>query len=447
MEYIDEPKTASLLSFDVILSLILLIVTLLAFKDTIGGAFSGEEETRLAPIKFFMLAMVCISFLILLMYGSSVNRENIFLWLAVAYVFLAFFSTLFSGLYVMLALPFKFVRISYWACVLIISYYSVLHLKTFKFHVALVILLLPVLFYFYLVSMRAGRAWIGNKLALNPVFYISFLMPAVLLLRSKILKIGGVLIIFVAVLMSYKRSAMLSFLTAIPVYFYALINSGSNAKLKKLVPILFGGTFLLILFVVLFKFVSGAADLDWAGRLEGLTTDRGAGRLDRYIGYLSMISSQPFIKTIMGNGYWATQFTRYSWAHNDIIEVLYDFGLVGLTLYLLFIGQLAKLFFQMKKYKYKHFDAFAVSLVLFFWGSMVSMLIMVPYWFLNLAFFWGWVIADFHNAKISGDPEKIGNPLYAYAYEYEYGYGDEYDCEEGDGYEDAYVEEYAEYSA
>jgi len=52
------------------------------------------------------------------------------------------------------------------------------------------------------------------------------------------------------------------------------------------------------------------------------------------------------------------------------------------------------------------------------------MLIAVPYWFLNLAFFWGWVIADFHNAKKYGNPEQIVDPLYAHA---DYGYdADEY---------------------
>jgi hypothetical protein len=65
----------------------------------------------------------------------------------------------------------------------------------------------------------------------------------------------------------------------------------------------------------------------------------------------------------------------------------------------------------MKKYRYIHFDAFAVSLVIFFFGSMLSILIMLPFWFLNLPFFWGWVIADFHNAKRFGDPARITNPV------------------------------------
>jgi len=36
------------------------------------------------------------------------------------------------------------------------------------------------------------------------------------------------------------------------------------------------------------------------------------------------------------------------------------------------VGQLVKIFFDMKKHKYRHFDAFAVSLVIFFWGSCLA---------------------------------------------------------------------------
>ena len=82
----------------------------------------------------------------------------------------------------------------------------------------------------------------------------------------------------------------------------------------------------------------------------------------------------------------------------------------------------------MKRCKYRHLDAFAVSLVTFFWGTMFSMLVILPYWFLSLAFFWGWVIADFHNAKEYRDSEKIKNPLYTD--DYEDGYEEEGEYEE-----------------
>ena len=252
-------------------------------------------------------------------------------------------------------------------------------------------------------------------------------MPTILLVRSKILKISGLLLIFVTVLVAYKRSAMLSFVTSVPVYLYARSVISTSAKFKKLGLVIVGSTLLVLLLVFTFTYISGAIGLDWGARLEAMSADRGSGRLDRYIGYLSLMGSQSIYHWIVGHGYYTTQYTSLGWPHNDFLEVLYDFGLMGMLFYLLFIWQLVKIFFDMKRCKYKHFDAFAVSLVTFLWGSMVTILIVSPYWFLNLAFFWGWVIADFHNAKRYGDPDKIGNPLYTYIYENEYAYEDEYE--------------------
>lgn len=414
VENIEKGRIGSLFKFEVLVSLVLLIVTILAFRNATATHLSYAEETRLGPYKFFMLAMVFISFLILLMNGARITRDNLFLWVAVFYAFIGIFSTFTSGFFPMESVPFKSVRLSYWVWVMIISYYSVLHLNTLKFHIFIVGVFLPVLFYSFVIMMIFGGTSSETMLLLNPVFYISFLMPAILLIRSKVIQISGVLLIFAAVLISYKRSALLSFITSIPVYLYARSAISTSGKFKKLILIMFGSTLLLLLLDFTFSYISSAVGLDWGARLKSVTTDRGSGRLNIYIGYIGLFSHQSFYHWIIGRGHLATEFTQYQWPHNDILEVLYDFGLAGLTFYLLFIGQLAKIFFDMKRCKYRHFDAFAVSLVIFFFGSMISMLIMLPYWFLNMAFFWGWVIADFHNAKRYGDPARIGNPLYLY---------------------------------
>jgi hypothetical protein len=413
--YIEEPRKGSFFRFEVLVSLLLLIVTILAFKNTTSEYLSGTEETRFGPYKWFMLTMSFISFLILLMNGARINKNNLFLWLAVFYAFFGMFSTFTSGFFPMESVPFKCIRLSYWVWVMIISYYAVLHLNTLKIHIFIVGAFLPVLLYFFFILMKTFRGVSSEEmLLLNPVFYISFMTPAILLIRSKIFKISGLLLIFAAILMSYKRSALLAFVTSIPVYLYAQSAISTSGRFKKLIPVMFGGIFLLLLLAFSFNYISSALGLNWGARFENLMTDRGSGRLDIYLGYMGLLSHQSFYNWIMGHGHLATEFSQYQWPHNDILEVLYDFGLVGLIFYLLFIGQLAKIFFDMKRCKYRHFDAFAVSLVIFFFGSMFSMLIMLPYWFLNLAFFWGWVIADFHNAKNYGDPARISNPLYLY---------------------------------
>lgn len=423
-----QPRSASLFSPVVLFSLIVLFLTMLSFKST-TVAYLGAAEDTARIYKVFMLATVFISFIIFLIRSGGINKSNLFLWFAVFYAFAGVFSTVICGLFPMVEIPFRGVRLSYWAWVMIVSYYAVLSLNSLKIHVFAAYIFLPILFikFYHMMDIREGAAW-GNVLALNPVFYISFLLPAILLVRSKVFRIGGVLLIFVAVLMAYKRSAIFAFITSIPVYVYARSVISAGDKMKKVAVFIVGGTLALIILFFVFNIVSGALGLDWAGRLGTLTETGGSGRMDKYLGYLSILGSQSIYEWIVGHGYATAQYTALGSVHNDFLEVLYDFGLAGLMFYLLFIFQLVKIYFDMKRCKYRHFDAFAVSLVIFIWGAMFSMLVIVPDWFLHLAFFWGWVIADFHNAKRYGDPQRIGNPLYVYAdYGYEYeGSSEEY---------------------
>jgi hypothetical protein len=411
VENTDASKRGSLFKFEAWISLVLLVVTLWSFTSTTSDQLSGAEGERLAPIKFFMLFMACISFLFFLL--KKKNENNWFLRFGFYYVLVGMFSSLICGEYSAKALPFTFISLSYWLWVLIISYYSVLHLNTLKFHVFIVCVFLPVLFFFFLTARNAYQRYSYDALVLNPVFYISFLLPTILLIRKNSLKISGVLLIFAAILISLKRSSFVAFVSAIPVFLYARNIISTSGKLQKLTKICFGGAFLVLLLAFTFNYVADTLNLDWTRRLGGIASDKGSGRLDIYNDYIDLLDTQSFFQWIIGGGPNATSRSSIGkYAHNDIIEVLYSFGLIGLMFYFLFVGQLAKIFFEMKKYKYTHFDAFAVSLVVFFWGSMISITITLPYWFLHLAFFWGWVVADFHNAKRFGDPARIANPKY-----------------------------------
>ena len=121
MEYISKPKT-SLFNFSVLFSLIVLVVTLLAFMTTTSKHLTGAGEARLGPYKFFLLGASMISALTLLINGAKISKNNLFLWYAVFYVLVGVFSTFICGLYPAITLPFRFIRLSYWAWVLIISY-------------------------------------------------------------------------------------------------------------------------------------------------------------------------------------------------------------------------------------------------------------------------------------------------------------------------------------
>ena len=409
-------KKATIWNIGVLASFAMLVGFLIRFRGFISGHIAGRGATGIEPYSYFMVAIAFASVFILLIYGIG-NERRSFIWLAVLYVLSACISTTLSGLYPAARLPFRFVEMFYWVAVMILSYYSVLHLKTAKFHVAIVVLALPVLSYSFYVMRHAESVYSGTLL-LNPVYFISYFLPVVLLLRPKVLKVGGLLLIFVIVVLSYKRLAIMAYMSSILVYFYYLSFSGEKAKVWRIAILSLGAIMLIGLLAFTFRYLAAAFGLDWSERMRNIASGGGGGRIMIWRVLLADLASHPAY-WLFGKGYMATEITSISWAHNDFLEIFYDFGVMGIILYLMFVGKIICIFFEMKRFNYKHFAAFAASLVWFAWGSMFSMLVIIPYWFLSLAFFWGITIADFENAKIQAYISEFEESLYETQYYYD----------------------------
>lgn len=409
MEYLKKSR----ITVDVLVSFAIIIGTLYDFDRRISAHFDWDDPTvGITPYAMFMAGMTFLSLFILFAYGVVNNKNRVFIWVPVFYVFLALASTMINGLYPVQKLPFKFIELFYWVAMMAVAYYSVLNLGTPKYHVAIVALAIPYLAYkFYL----ARSAEISTDLLLNPVFYISFSMPIVLMIRSKLLKTGLLLLIFVTIVLSYKRMPIIAFVMSIPVYFYCITRSGPDANLWKNLAILFGGIVFVAILVIAFKEVAGLFGLDWGGRMSTLVESGGSGRTWRWQTIISEIISQPAY-WLIGHGDESLHMNFKIWAHNDVLEIIYEFGLLCFALYVVFAIKLLRTFFEMKKYKYKHFAAFAVSLVWAFWGGMTDVFINYPYHFLIIALFWGITVADFENSKKEAELNAFGE-LYWPSYE------------------------------
>lgn len=400
-----------LLNFDVLASLAMLVGVLVDFNNNISGHFAGFDLSAGRPrYAYFMLAITCSAILILFINISRDNNGGSFIWLPACYVLSAFISTVLSGRFPLANIPFRFIELFYWVAVMALSYYAVLTLNTPKFHVALVVLAVPVLAYkFYVV--RGAESATSDMLLLNPVFYISFLTPVVLLLSSKVLKTGLLLLIFVVIILSYKRMAILAYGTSILVYFYCLSKTRSNAARSGTIIIILGAVMFAGILVFSFKFLSGAFGLDWSARMSDIVEGGGGGRIGIWWSVFSAWLSQP-VYWLIGHGRGALSSSSLGFAHNDILEILYDFGLMGLAFYFLFAVKMIRIFFEMKQFGYRHFGAFAASLVWSFWGGMTDVFINYPYHFLGITLFWGIAVADFEIAKSQAEMLEAEESLY-----------------------------------
>lgn len=394
----NRMRVTSLFNLEVMASFIMLIGIFYDFYIHIARQFEILQGTGIAKYAWFMAAMTIISFLILFIHGVINARGGMFIWMPVAYVMVAFLSTILGGLYPPDKLPFRFVEMFYWVAIMLLSYYAVLNLGTTKFHVAVVLLLLPLLAYIFLKT-RNAEAFYTDMLAVNPVYFLAYLMPVVMLVKSKLLKWGYLFLLFVLIILSYKRLAILAYVTSLLVYFYFLsTKSSSNAGLWKSVMIGLGAAMFVAVLAFAFQRLSGMFQLEWSERMSTMVESGGSGRLTIYQEVFRSFMADPSY-WLMGRGHNGVFLTLGIWAHNDLLEILYDFGIIGVTLYLLFILRLVQILFEMKRFGYNHTGAYAASLVWFAWGTMFSILVPFPMWFLGLPIFWGITVADFENMK------------------------------------------------
>lgn len=411
----DKTRWSALFSLDVLVSFVATVGFLVRFASEISHHYAGYDPSMgISRYAYVMLGVTFIAVLLLFVYTATSNKGGLFIWLPVFYAFSAFLSTAISGLYTPDKLPFRFVEIFYWVAVMLLAYYSVLTLNTTKFHVAFVISMLPVLAYMFYVTRDSETAYSEN-VAVNPVYFIAYLMPVVLLIRAKLLKSGLLLLIFAVIILSYKRMAFLAFATSLVAYFYFMSKSDSHAKTWRNAAIAFGAVLFTGILAIAFQRLSGAFGLDWSARMSTMVESGGSGRLTIWKDVLAAFADDPGY-WLIGHGHEAVHLTVRKWAHNDFLEVLYNFGLIGLSIYLLFIVKLLLILREMKKLGYRHVGAFAVSLVWLAWGSMFSMLVTMPMWFLGLALFWGITVADFENSKKEAELNAL-NELYWPSYE------------------------------
>ena len=136
-------------------------------------------------------------------------------------------------------------------------------------------------------------------------------------------------------------------------------------------------------------------------RLGTIRDDEGSGRGEIYMYTWNMIQSSDFVSLLFGHGYNAVSrdsIFELS-AHTDLLEVLYDYGIVGFVLYILLVVRLVVFSNKIKLYLPQYFGAYVSSIALFIVISLFSHLIIFPTYFLFLCAFWGLLIGEYVKAE------------------------------------------------
>ena len=235
------------------------------------------------------------------------------------------------------------------------------------------------LFYFLTARMGYDRQT-------NTIYFVFLTLPWLIFSSNKRMMLLFVFIFTVLALLSMKRSTILAMVLTWAFYF--LMGMKSKRSIFYTIAI-------SIIVVVGLYFAYDKIDERMGGmlteRVNKEETDTGKSREAIWELTIFMIQQSPMEKLVTGHGHFGVR--RDSWleisAHNDFLEVIYDYGLVILLLYVcLWIYVLKRGVFLYHR-KSPLFMPYAASLSIFIVMSMVSHLILYTSYFNYLVMFWG----------------------------------------------------------
>lgn len=268
------------------------------------------------------------------------------------------------------------------------TYYFIIHkgdskwLK--KIFIVITALFLLTYYSFYDVDNILMNIHLGSS------YYTLYMMPLVLVYPSKIGKIFWTIIICIAVFSSVKRGGVLALALAMLAY---IITNQLVSKRSKFAKIMIG-VCILAAFVVVFAYIGTMGDNNIFERFESIQEDNGSGRTDVWNEAWRLINNQGAITYFIGNGFNTVVLnSRYVLsAHNDYLEAWFDFGLIGMLLYITSLMLFFKDIFKCLKEKKEYAPAMSFLGILIIVLTMISH-IAIYYWFnvivLNIAYFEG----------------------------------------------------------
>lgn len=335
---------------------------LLSYSQIDVGIANRLEETTSFGINNNLILIVIFCFIVFLLFYRK-KYINLWLGLLFAYLVLGYligtthssFRNIFSTLTLMTFWVFCF---SFGGRLVDVNEtLSSFFIKTINIIVVLPLSLFCI-YKFFTTNL------IMEQHTLDAFFALIVYFPFVLMMeKNTILKtILFVLLLIVAVL-SFKRSIIIGVLVCSLVYVLF-----SYTERKKLFSKWYFWL-LLVGIIVSGYYIYGIVSETILYRFDRLEEDGGSGRDYIYKLIISSVQQSNWQEVLFGHGYQSVRtINNLMLAHNDLLQLLYDFGIIGMCLYLFFL--LSMIILAIKKFsKYKSnktlYAAFVSSIVLF----------------------------------------------------------------------------------
>ncbi len=149
------------------------------------------------------------------------------------------------------------------------------------------------------------------------------------------------------------------------------------ASKKVSIAAVAGGVVVLVLFVALFVYVGSSEESNVVARFESAQDDEGSGRTYVWQAAFDLIERSDFLPLLFGHGFNKVEKDSMLGlsAHNDFLEVTYDYGIVGLALYVSAFSAVGLIVFRLIRKKSPYAPAMAMFFTIYFLLSMISHII------------------------------------------------------------------------
>ena len=383
-----KKKTIYSLFFYIVFALFFIIL-----KDEMQSIVANSLSTTvsfvsISRIYYVLLTMVLITYIFFFSKIKIKGRflTSLFLLLVGTYFLLfvhsAFYPLLSNAFYVIALLPLLML-------VFMTSIATEIDEKIFN-NVFVLVFVLLVYFYMQSYDVRVEALY---ALTSSSAYVILYFLPFVLCGNSKVVKYIAIIATVVVILLSYKRAGIVSLAVALVLYSVVdglVREDNGNKKSRK------SGFFMLALLCIVcymvFMGIEGENDNRLMSRFQSISEDKGSGRLDVYVCTWNMIMESDIVGLLFGHGW--NSVLRDSplklSAHNDLLEVVYDYGLFVASIYIYMICQLVSYAKRLIKEQSRFAPAFCVSVVTFIINSMVSHILLYSNYMSVFTAFWAY---------------------------------------------------------
>lgn len=367
-----------------------LFVIIFNFIITIT-AISGETGNILRFIPFVSY-VINFSLSVFLIVSGKIKKDRLTTPITLLFIINIISSIIFpSG---DLGILMSLLMSTYWITTYIIFSY-IINKKYDKKKIDKVILaVFYTLAFFFLFGLNSHDNSIADVLiGNNNIYYPLLMLPWVATLTSQKKKWVTIIILAILTVLSLKRTAIIIIVGAILVL---LIMSNKSKEFKSKSVYYIAIPLSIIVIALIYMPNSPLADV--MTRFESIEDDKGNGRLDIYADVIMIFNDQTTSHKIFGSGYrhvqetlvnqsnYATQIS----AHNDFLEILYDYGYFGLIIYLFLHIRIIKRAMYLYKKKSKLASPYISSYLIFLIMATFSHLIIYPTYFLLLVTFWAY---------------------------------------------------------